>query len=374
MPTKRKDGRFQSSVTITDYFTGEKKRIYVYGYTEKELEAEKKRVIEEAEKALLNDRINPTFESYAQEVFDAKLSDNSIDDVTYESYEGNIKNHVLPKLPKGIKVSDIATHHIKFILKGIAGSRTKSYTYTVLNIVFQEAIFENLITINPMSFVRKPQHKSEHAEVITPEVFRTIIKEVKGTQWEYIFSFAIATGCRRGEICALRWSDLDFNNKCVRITTALKKTKKKGSFEGSTKSQYSVRTLPLGEDVMQSLLRWKRMLRTALIERCLPFNENDFVFRNQSFDKPIPLGSVTAKMYELRKKLGLPDNIRMHSYRRTMATNLAVEDINPKKIQHTLGHASAAFSLDVYVKNSPEMIKGVAEANDVIAQKYHDVK
>lgn len=71
-------------------------------------------------------------------------------------------------------------------------------------------------------------------------------------------------------------------------------------------------------------------------------------------------------MYEL----GLPDNIRMHSYRRTMATNLAVENINPKKLQHTLGHASAAFNLDVYVKNSPDMLKGVAEAANVVAKKY----
>ena len=374
MATKRKDGRLQSSVTITDYFTGEKKKIYVYGYTEKELEAEKRRVKEESEKQLLHDRINPSFEVYSKEVLDAKLADKSINDVTYESYERNLSNHIIPKLPNGIKVTDIAVHHIKFILREIKASRTKSYTYTVLNIIFQEAIFENLITINPMTFVRKPQHKSQHAEVITPEMYRAIIQEVDGTQWEYLFKFAIATGCRREEICALRWSDLDFNARTVKITSAIKKTKRKGEFEDTTKSQYSVRTLPLGEDVIKTLLAWKRKLRTALIEHCLPFNEGDFVFRNRTLEKSIPLGAVTKKMYELKKKLGLPDNVRMHSYRRTMATNLAVEDINPKKIQHTLGHASAAFSLDVYVKNSPEMIKGVAEANKAIAKKYQAVK
>lgn len=370
MTTKRKDGRLQSSIYVTDYFTGEKKRVFVYGYNEKEIEAEKKRVKEETEKKLLHDRINPSFETFAQEVIDAKLADKSINEVTHESYERNINNHVIPKLPKDIKVTEIAVHHIKYILKEIKGARTKSYTYTVLNIIFQEAIFEHLITTNPLTFVRKPQYESQHAEVITPNMYRLIIQEVKGTQWEHLFKFAIATGCRREEICALHWSDIDFNAKSVKISTAIKKTKKKGEFEGTTKSQYSVRTLPLGDDVIQSLYAWKKQLRKLLLEHCLPFYETDFVFRNRTLDKSIPLGAVTRKMYELKKKLGLPDNVRMHSYRRTMATNLAVEDINPKKIQHTLGHASAAFSLDVYVKNSPEMIKGVAEANDAIAKKY----
>lgn len=370
MTTKRKDGRLQSSIYVTDYFTGEKKRVFVYGYNEKEIEAEKKRVKEETEKKLLHDRINPSFETFAQEVIDAKLADKSINEVTHESYERNINNHVIPKLPKDIKVTEIAVHHIKYILKEIKGARTKSYTYTVLNIIFQEAIFEHLITTNPLTFVRKPQYESQHAEVITPNMYRLIIEEVKGTQWEHLFKFAIATGCRREEICALHWSDIDFNAKSVKISTAIKKTKKKGEFEGTTKSQYSVRTLPLGDDVIKSLYAWKKQLRKLLLEHCLPFYETDFVFRNRTLDKSIPLGAVTRKMYELKKKLGLPDNVRMHSYRRTMATNLAVEDINPKKIQHTLGHASAAFSLDVYVKNSPEMIKGVAEANDAIAKKY----
>lgn len=374
MTTKRKDGRLQSSVTVTDYFTGDKKRIYVYGYTEKEIEAEKKRVKEETERALLHDRIDPAFEVYFKEVIDAKLRDKSINEVTYESYENNIVNHVLPNIPKGIKVSDIAAYHIKFLLKAVKGDRTRNYTYTVLNIIFQEAIFEHIITANPCSFVRKPKYESEHAEVITPEMYQAIMREVEGTQWQYIFAFAIATGCRREEICALKWSDLDVEAKTVKITSAIKKTKRKGEFEGTTKSQYSVRTLPLGSNVMKSLLDWKKRLRMALMEHCLPFYETDFVFRSRALDKPIPLASLTRKMYALKTKLGLPSNVRMHSYRRTMATNLAVEDINPKKIQHTLGHASAAFSLDVYVKNSPEMIKGVAEAGEVIAQKYQDVK
>ena len=370
MATKRKDGRLQSSITVTDYFTGEKKKIYVYGYTERELESERKRVKEEAEKALLFDRIDPSFESYAKEVFETKLSSNSINDVTYESYEMNLANHILPNLPKGIKVSAIAAYHIKHVLKNIKGSRTRNYTYTILNIIFQEAMFEHIVTANPCSFVRKPQHDAEHAEVLSPEHYKAIMMEVDDTQWKYAFNFAINTGCRRGEICALKWNDIDFERKVVQIRTAIKKTKRKGQYEGTTKSSYSVRTLPLTDDAIESLREWKKRLRMDLMKRCLPLDETDFVFRGRNIENPMPLSSLTKKMYELKIKLGLPENIRMHSYRRTMATNLAVEDVNPKKIQHTLGHASAAFSLDVYVKNSTEMIQGVAKAAETISKRY----
>lgn len=371
MATKRKDGRLQSSVYVTDYFTGERKRIFVYGYTEKEVEAEKRRVLESAEKTMLYNRISPTFADYALEVFKQKLSNKAINDVTYESYVNNIRNHALPRLPKDIKLSEVATHHIKFVLEGIAKPRTKSYTYTVMNIVFEEAKFEHLIATNPCSYVRKPQYESKHAEVIEPDSYKAIMEAVAGTQWEYLFHFAINTGCRRGEICALRWIDFDAENKTIKVTSSIKKTKAKGQYRDTTKSDYSVRTLRLTDEVVASLIKWKRKLRLMLMENALPFSEKDFIFRSvTNLTKPMPLDSVTNKMKRLKKQLGLPDRTCMHSYRRTLATNLATADINPKKIQHTLGHATAAFSLDVYVKNSSEMSKGVAEATDAMAQKY----
>ncbi len=371
MATKRKDGRLQSSVYVTDYFTGEKKRVFVYGYNEKEIEAEKKRVKEEAEKALLLDRISPRFQDYAEEVFTTKLKNKTINEVTLESYEYNLHKYVLPMLPEGIKLSEIAPHHIKFVLNSIKGARTKEYSYTIINSVFVEAKFENLITTNPCEFVRKPSCKTKHAEVITPEIYQAIMADVRGSQWEYVFAFALNTGCRRGEICALRWSDFDANNKTIQIVTATKKTKRKGEYVDVTKSDYSVRVLKLTDYLVKVLLDWKRELRLELMRNALPYRDTDTIFRSiADITKPMKLDSVTGRMRRLKEKLNLPERVCMHSYRRTLATNLAVEDINPKKIQHTLGHASAAFSLDVYVKNSPEMVKGVAEATDTIAQKY----
>lgn len=374
MATKRKDGRLQSSVTVTDYFTGEKKKIYIYGYTEKELEAEKKRVKEEAEKATLS-RCEPSFAEWSIECLEMKLANKDINEVTFESYETKLNRNILPNIPKGIKVKDIQAHHVKYVLANTNGGRTKEYVYTIMNIVMKEALFAGMITQNPCSFVRKPKHKSEHFKVMEFDQYQQIINDVKGTQWEHLFMFAIHTGCRRSELAGLRWCDVDLDEGKVNIRTAMKETKREGVHHGTTKTKYSIRTLFLSEGVIESLRAWERTLRAALIEQRLPWFEDSTVFRRVTdISKPMRPEAITSKMGWLRKKYDIPVGVCTHSYRHTYATNLAEQDLQLKKIQLTIGHASAAFTADTYIHSTPDMFAGVKEANDAIAKKYKAVK
>ena len=374
MATKRKDGRYQSSVTITDYFTGEKKKIYIYGYTEKELEAERKRVKEEAENALLN-RGEPTLADWCMECLQMKLDNKDINEVTFESYETKVNRNIIPNIPKGIKVKDVQAHHIKTIIANTNGGRTKEYVYTIINTIMKEAVFAGMISQNPCSFVRKPKHKSEHFKVIEPDQFQQLMNHVKGTQWEYLFNFAIHTGCRRSELSGLRWCDVDLKKGVVNIRTAMKETKRQGVHQGTTKTEYSLRTLFLTEGVTQSMRQWKRQLRTSLFEQGLPWNETDTVFRKVTdLSKPMSPEAITSKMGSLRAIYDFPRGTCTHSYRHTYATSLAEQDLQLKKIQLTIGHSSAAFTADTYIHSTPDMFNGVKEANDAIAEKYKTAK
>lgn len=374
MATKRKDGRLQSSVTVTDYFTGEKKKIYIYGYTEKELEAERKRVKDEFENVSLN-RGEPSLAEWSMEWLQMKLDNQDINEVTFESYEKKINKNIIPNVPAGMKVKDIQAHHVKHIVAKTNGGRTKEYVYTILNNIMKEAVFAGMITQNPCSFVRKPKHKSEHFKIIAPEQFQQLINHVKGTQWEYLFTFAIHTGCRRSELSGLRWSDVDLDEGVVNIRTAMKETKREGVHQGTTKTKYSLRKLFLTDDVIQSLRQWKRQLRTNLLEQRLPWNETDTVFRQvTNLKNPMKPYAITSKMRTLREFYEFPLGTCTHSYRHTYATSLAEQDLQLKKIQLTIGHSSAAFTADTYIHSTPDMLAGVKEANDAIAKKYKAVK
>lgn len=374
MATKRKDGRLQSSVTITDFFTGTKKKIYVYGYTEKELEAEKTRVKKEAEHLLLS-ATEPSFEEWYVSCLNTKLLNKDINEVTHESYEIKIKRHVLPNLPVNIKVSEIKPYHIKHIIESINGSRTRNYVYTILNSLLKEAVFERLAMTNPCSLVRKPKHKSKHARVLTPEQYQAIIAEVKDSQWEYLLKFAINTGCRRSEISGLKWSEVDFKNQTANIKVAMKETKRRGVHEGTTKSEYSIRKLLLSNEATQALRDWKKTLLDRLAKSHIHFSEDSPVFRNNIWiDRPISPSAITRKIGDLRNQLDLPERICTHSFRHTYATSLAEQDVQIKKIQLTIGHASAAFTADTYLHSTPDMLNGIQEANETISKKFKTTK
>ena len=372
MPTLRKDGRLQTSVTVVNPFTGEKEKKFAYGYTEEELFADKARKQSEYSKSFLHDT---DFKSWCDEWLVMKRENEEIDETTEESYSRNIKKHILPVMPQNIKLSKVMVYHVKNVLRSIKHSRTKEYTYTILNNIFSDAKFEQKITINPCDFVKKPKHTPVPAEVISPEDFLKLMNEVKGTQMYYLFNFALDSGARRGEIAGAKWSSLSTKKSEIEVFHAMKKTEKKGEYLGSTKSDYSVRVLPLTPAAIKNLLEWKKMLRRMLFEAGLPWDDNGYIFRSErDLTQHIPLSTITHAFMKLKKQLGFSQATRFHSLRHTQGTLLAEADLSPKKIQARLGHASAAFTMDTYVHKSTAMQDGVVEALEQKEKAYRKIQ
>lgn len=141
MSTLRKDGRLQSSVTITNPYTGVKEKKYVYGYSEEEIQAEKERLIREVDTLFL---IDMSFKTWCEEFIRMKYEEN-LEYTTIENYEYNINKYILPQIPKNLTVSGVAIYHVKNILRNIKGQRTKQLVYTILNGIFNAAKREQLI-------------------------------------------------------------------------------------------------------------------------------------------------------------------------------------------------------------------------------------
>ncbi len=368
MATKRKDGRFQSSVMITNPLTGEKERKYIYGYTEEELEAERRRV----KSCTLDSFFRvATFRDWVEEWLKIKKDDDNVADTTIESYRLNLKTHVYPFISENIKLKDISTFQIREILRKIKGERTKEYTYTILNGLFKQAVFEQLLVSNPCMYIKKPKCKAKSAKIIEPEIYQKIMTEIKGTQYEYLYKFAWDTGLRRGETAAIRWCNINFDTKILSVHKS-RKILKGREIEGGTKSEYGIRDIPLSDSAIKNLLEWKKQLKEILFSKGIKFDDNDYVFRStKNFSKPIPLSTITHDFTNLKTKLNLPKEIRFHSFRHTHATILAENDLGAKKIQVRLGHASAAFTLNKYTHNSARMQDGVIDALNKATEIYN---
>ena len=366
MPTKRKDGRYQSSVIIENPITGEKTRRYFYGYTLQELEAERRRIMN----ANISDFLMvETFHRFADEFLTMKRDVDKLEASTLTTYQGFLDRHILPSIPTNMKIADIKPALLKHILSQIGGDRTRQAVYTLLQAIFRAAKFERLIENNPMEYIRKPKHKATAAGIVTPEIYHALLDAIRGSQTEHLFKFAWDTGLRRGEIVALRWSDFNAKAATIRVSKARKRAAEE--YEGTTKTAYSARTVTLSPAAVQNLIAWKKKLAAHLLQQGIPLAKGDYIFRSlRDETQPITLTAVTHLFVDLKRRLNLPADLRFHSFRHTHATLLAEQEISAKKIQVRLGHASASFTMDRYVHNTEQMQEGVTEKVVKCEEKY----
>lgn len=366
MPTKRKDGRYQSSVILENPITGEKVRRYFYAYTLQELEAERRRIMN----ANISDfLLVETFHRFTDEFLIMKRDVDKLEASTLSTYQGFLNRHILPQIPPTMKIADVKPALLKHMLAQIDGDRTKQVVYTLLQSIFRAAKFERLIENNPMEFIRKPKHTATTTGIVTPEIYHALMSAVSGSQIEHLFSFAWGTGLRRGEIVALRWSDFDADAALIHVS----KARKRGSeeYEGAPKTAYSARTVTLSPAAVQNLLAWRKKLTAILLRQGVPLTKDSYVFRSlRDETQPITLTAVTQLFVDHKRRLNLPANLRFHSFRHTHATLLAEQEISAKKIQLRLGHSSASFTMDRYVHNTEQIQEGITEKIVKCEEKY----
>lgn len=368
MPTKRKDGRYQSSVAIENPITGEKVKQYIYAYSLKDLEIERRRVLA----ANLSDfLIADSFHNFAETFLRTKRDVDKLEESTLTTYRRFLSRYILPAIPPNVKITNVTPALIKSLLAQIEGDRTRQAVYTLLQSIFKSAKFERMIENNPMEFIRKPKHTAKVAGIVTPEIYHAILSAVRGSQVEYLFKFAWGTGLRRGEIVALRWADFDPDAATIRVSKARKKGTEE--YEGTTKTTYSARTVTLSPAAVENLLAWKNLLTSRMSERGIRVTKTSYLFRSlKDESQPMTLTALTHIFADLKKRLHLPKDLRFHSFRHTHATLLAEQEISAKKIQVRLGHASAAFTMDRYVHNTAQMQDGITDKIIKCEETYSD--
>ena len=114
------------------------------------------------------------------------------------------------------------------------------------------------------------------------------------------------------------------------------------------------------DDIMAKLKKQILYVKKLCFKNKVPYSKDMPLFVDDSLN-PIKLDLFTKRFAYIRDFYNWPKNITLHSIRHTLATMLAEDDISPKKIQARLGHASAAFTMQVYTSNTDKMQKVVAD-------------
>lgn len=228
---------------------------------------------------------------------------------------------------------------------------TKRNAYKVFTAMLNYAVKMEYLAKNPLASLgnfKAPETIEKPADTLhyyTPEEFCKYIaqareKAVTVIDWGYyvFFSIAFYTGARKGEINALKWSDIDGNILHIRRSIAQKL--KGGDVETPPKNKSSYRDLQIPEPLMKILAEHKQRQKDAARN----FSEN---YRICGGEQPLRDTSIENHNKMFSTAAGLP-HIRIHDFRHTHASLLVNEGINIQEIARRLGHSDVQMTWNTY--------------------------
>ena len=288
---------------------------------------------------------------------------------TVENYRRNYRNYVKPFLGD-MEVCQVRGEHIQKLFNYLIGQgysvNTLYVSKGVLSGMFRQLMKNDVLEKNPVQYVEFPrQAKKRERRVLSEEEQRIFLEYAKGSPYEDVYLIALATGMRIGEICALRWSDIDFSHQVLTVNGTLKQFKDTGFFIDTPKSLTSRRVVPLLPAICKMLKRRKRsQVGTVMGKYTVDSMWKDLVFlRPGKADEPMSKRTIAYDMdiivehinqdrkEKARKRHRRPEifeHVSPHALRHTFATRALENGIPPKVVQEILGHSSITITLDLY--------------------------
>ena len=281
-----------------------------------------------------------TVEEYIEKYFLQK--ENEIEQATVRSYRGYADSLIIPAF-QNVKMQDLNRAMIQDFFNVLAEGRTvetlRKYR-VVLNGVIETAIRDDIIAASPMIGVKLPKGSKFEGDRYTAEEAKTVMGLLEeDSVLQPAVTLALNLGLRRGEVCGLRWCDIDFNKCEIHIQHTVKQNGSMVYEKEHTKTKSSNRVIPL----LPQMGAYLKSVKVRQIERGL---QTDKVCS-------MPNGNTVQPNYLTRqwRKFVKQQNvrkIRFHDLRHTAASLMIENGVEVKSVSEILGHSSVAVTLDIY--------------------------
>lgn len=264
---------------------------------------------------------------------------------TYKQYEQHVRIHINPRLGS-VKLSKLSAADVWAFLDDMLQDNSKIMTQYVLqrlNQIIKFAMTRQLVGRNVIADagIKAPSAEAPMLYRASKQELAALMSQTEGRD-QLLLKLALFTGMRKGELRALRWSDVEFRN-----TGAIIHISRSARFDNvikDTKSKNGRRSVPVGPDMAMRLKEWK--LQSGRGESALVFSngkgnvENDANISNRIF-------------YPAMKAAGLVDEngaplFRFHDLRHAAAALFIEDGLNAMQVMKRMGHASIQTTFDVY--------------------------
>lgn len=366
---QRSDGRWAGAIYVHNRDGGRQRR-QVYGRTKAEVIDKLGDLRALTRQHIPAAPVSYTVRQYAS-IWGGALGDSSLKPATVSNYRWILNRYVLPEVGD-VKLVALSPQHVRNMLTAIANrevsARTVQLARAVLRTMLADAEREQLIHRNVAALVKGPRVERQEVQPWTAAEAGRFLSAVADHRLYALFSVGIALGLRKGELLALRWSDVDLDGGTLRVHRTVQRLGAgEGLVIGAPKTARSRRTIPL-PDVCVAALRAHRATQAGE--------------RAAAGDKWVDLGLVfsTAKgtvieprnlnrLFDVKVKEAGVRRIRFHDLRHTCATLLLAQNVSSRVVMELLGHTQLSMTTDLYGHVLPTTLRSAASAMDGLFNK-----
>jgi integrase len=353
---KRGDGRWQVLIDLERGVEGKRRRRALGTYpTRKKAEAAERAALEARDRGIdLSPRTATVADILAHFVASRRTKGCAVR--TIERYEALARTGILPYLGT-VSIAKLTPAHVSSWLAtlqergGVKGGplspHTAKHNLVMLRSALRWAVRHDLAARNVAEAVDPPTVARSQGKALGNDEASRFLAAADATPLGTFFRVALGTGARRGELLALRWSDVDFEAGMVTIARAVVEVgagEARRVLEKSTKTD-RVRSIPLGPMVLEALRRQKTAQAKDKLAAGGAFTDSGHVFQGPLGGGIAP-GRASEAFRRVRQRCRI--GASLHDLRHTAATWMLAGGIDVRTVANVLGHSAASTTLNIY--------------------------
>lgn len=350
------EGRERWVASIKDPDTG--KRIERYAKSEKEALQKLEDIKYEIRQSTLATGPQQTVKQFLEDWLE-KTQKLNVRRSSYSRQETIIRKHILPAVGH-LRLRKLTSLHIRNLYAAKSQEGLKPSTIRSIHAAFRHALADafrwKLVSQNVCDQVSPPASKKRKAQTLTLAQAIHLLKTCQGDPLEAFVVLALTTGMRHGEMAALRWSDIDFDDRSLKIVRTVQRLGKQGFVEGEPKTRKSEREIMLPQITIDALQRQRVKQQEMRLRAGTRWQEQNLVFCDKRGNF-IHAMTTLNRFHRLLDKAGLP-RMRIHDLRHTASTLFILVMGQPDKlVQELLGHESLEMTEGIYTHAERSMLR-----------------
>jgi integrase len=222
---------------------------------------------------------------------------------------------------------------------------TVRLVHRILSKALGDAVESHLLAVNPAQHAKVPARQRVEMQTWTAEQASIFLRAAAGDRLYAAWLLALSCGLRRGELCGLRWSDVDLERQTLSVVS---QRTTDADWQVITKEPKgtSRRIIDLGAAAVAALRAHRKKVLTERLEWGGGYTDSGLVFVREDGMGYHP-SRLTDLFQSIARAAGVPV-IRLHDARHSCATLALAAGIHPKVVQQLLGHASLSTTMDLY--------------------------